>query len=347
MTRGRIKEIFFEWLVLWVSVFVLYQMLWPIIYNFPADFFENHNFITTNLQYLGFNVFYCAGALFIAYKCVWFARKKKNVTMKITTLSVCLLLFNFLWSILFAIIVSPLYLDSGPIAIDAIDTYALAVTSTMVLSLLFTSKYIKAYINETELRNQEKDAAKDVAIRSLQLQISPHFLFNNLSTLSALIDEDKHKAEEFLMHLSQFYRHTLQNIPNTLIPVGDELRQLNDYLALLRARFGASVCIRVQADGENHDNDGLIPPGTVQLLVENCIKHNKFSRKNPLFIIIRCDDASVSVINDYRPLKENPHSNKIGQENIRARYRLLDKRDVVVEHDSLHYSVTIPLISQE
>ncbi len=151
------------------------------------------------------------------------------MTAKIITLSVSLLIFNFLWSIVFAVIVSPLYLDTGPIAIDSIDTYALAVTSTMVLSQLFASKYIKAYIKETDLRNREKDAAKDIAIKSLQLQISPHFLFNNLSTLSALIDEDKHKAEEFLMHLSQFYRHTLQNIPNTLIPITDELRQFNEY----------------------------------------------------------------------------------------------------------------------
>lgn len=347
MTRERAKEVFHEWLVLLVSVFMLYQVLWSLIYNLPERFYEHYDYLTVNLKFLGFNAIYCAGALFIAYRCVSFARKKNSLTAKIITLSSCLLLFNFMWSVAFAIIVTPLYLSRGPIINYAIDTYALAVTSTMILSLLFASKYIKAYIKEAELRNQEKDAAKDAAIRSLQLQISPHFLFNNLSTLSALIDEDKHKAEEFLMHLSQFYRHTLQNIPNTLIPVGDELRQLNDYLALLRARFGASVCIRVQADGENHGNDGLIPPGTVQLLVENCIKHNKFSRKNPLFIVIRCDDASVSVINDYRPLKENPHSNKIGQENIRARYRLLDKRDVIVEHDSLHYSVTIPLISQE
>lgn len=342
----RIKEVFKEWLVVWLSVFILYQMLWPIIYNFPADFFKNHGFIATNLQYLGFNVIYCAVSLFIAYKCVWLARKKKSISAKITTLSMCLCLFNFLWSILFAIIVSPLYLDSGPIAIDAIDTYALAITSTMILSLLFASKYIKAYIKEADLRSTEREEAKDIAIKNLQLQISPHFLFNNLSTLSSLIDEDKHKAEDFLMHLSQFYRHTLQNIPNTLITISDELKQLDDYLALLRARFGSSVYVSIQVD-EGISKNGLLPPGTVQLLVENCIKHNRFSRKNPLSIMIKSNETTLTVINDLRPLKRNQDSSKIGQENIKARYRLLDKQNVIIEHDSCHYSVTIPLITQK
>lgn len=346
MRNRRIKELFKEWLIVWLSVFVLYQMLWPILYNFPANFFKNHGFIATNLQYLAFNAIYCAVSLFIAYKCVWLAKKKKTVSAKITTLSVCLCLFNFLWSIIFAIIVSPLYLDSGPIAIDAIDTYALAITSTMILSLLFASKYIKAYIKEADLRSKEREDAKDIAIRNLQLQISPHFLFNNLSTLSSLIDEDKHKAEDFLMHLSQFYRHTLQNIPNTLISISDELTQLEDYLALLRARFGSAVCISIQV-GERIGNNGLLPPGTIQLLVENCIKHNRFSRKNPLSIVIKSDETTLTVINDLRPLKRSLDSNKIGQENIKARYRLLDNQNVIIEHDSSHYSVTIPLITQK
>lgn len=344
MKSRRITELFKEWLILWMSVFVLYQMLWPILYNFPADFFNNHGFIATSLQYLAFNAVYCAVSLFIAYKCVWLARRKKSISAKIATLSGCLCLFNFLWSIVFAIIVSPLYLDSGPIAIDAIDTYALAITSTMILSLLFASKYIKAYIKEADLRSKEREDAKDIAIKNLQLQISPHFLFNNLSTLSSLIDEDKHKAEDFLMHLSQFYRHTLQNIPNALISISDELTQLEDYLALLRARFGPSVCISIRV-GDGMGNRGLLPPGTIQLLVENCIKHNRFSRKNPLSIVIESDEKSLTVINDFRPLKKSMDSNKIGQENIKARYRLLDNQNVIIEHDSDHYSVTIPLIA--
>lgn len=345
MTRERTKEVFHEWIVLLVSVFVLYQVLWSLIYNVPDRFYEHHDYLTTNLKFLGFNAVYCAGALFIAYRCVWFARKKNSLTAKIMTLSSCLLLFNFMWSVVFAIIVTPLYLSRGPIINYAIDTYALAVTSTMILSLLFASKYIKAYIKEAELRNKEKDAAKDAAIKNLQLQISPHFLFNNLSTLSSLIDEDKQKAEEFLMHLSQFYRHTLQNTPNTLIPIEEEMRQLEDYLALIKARFGTAVSIEAEAVGAC--GRGLIPPGTVQLLVENCIKHNKFSRKNPLSVVIRHNEMCLTVTNDYRPLAKVVDSNKIGQENIKERYRLLESPDIVIEHDALHYSVTIPLIVEK
>lgn len=343
MTRKQAKKVFHEWMVLVVSVFVLYQVLWSLIYNVPDQFYEHYDYLTTNLKFLGFNAIYCAGMLLIAYRCVWFARKKNNLTAKIITLSSCLLLFNFIWSVAFAIIVTPLYLSSGPIINYAIDTYALAVTSMMILSLLFTSKYIKAYINEAELRNKEREAAKDAAIKNLQLQISPHFLFNNLSTLSSLIDGDKHKAEDFLMHLSQFYRHTLQNIPNTLITISDELNQLEDYLALLRMRFGSAVCISIQHD-EGIAIDGLLPPGTIQLLVENCIKHNRFSRKNPLSIVIKTYANMLTVTNNYRPFTLSPDSNRIGQENIKARYRLLDNQNVIIEHDSSHYCVTIPLI---
>lgn len=81
MLQQKIKGILCEWLVLWASVFVLYQMLWTLIYNFPARFYEKHDFIMVNLKFLFLNAIYCAVALFIAYKSVWFARQKRNLTL--------------------------------------------------------------------------------------------------------------------------------------------------------------------------------------------------------------------------------------------------------------------------
>lgn len=100
MRNRRIKELFKEWLIVWLSVFVLYQMLWPILYNFPANFFKNHGFIATNLQYLAFNAIYCAVSLFIAYKCVWLAKKRKLYQRKLRPYQcvyVCLIFYGPLY----------------------------------------------------------------------------------------------------------------------------------------------------------------------------------------------------------------------------------------------------------
>lgn len=162
-----------------------------------------------------------------------------------------------------------------------------------------------------------------------------------------MIDDDKQKADDFLIHLSQFYRHTLQNMSSRLIPVDTELQQLEDYLFLLRTRFGAAVSVIIMEDYDSKYNIGLIPPGTIQLLVENCIKHNRFSKRSPMKIEIRCENNIVSIKNDYRPINQNNLSMQIGQENIKKRYLLLDRPDVVIRHDEKHYIVTIPLITQK
>lgn len=334
------------------AVFLLYQMMWYMIYNDPSVYFSSPHFVTDRIKDSGLVVVFCGVSLLFAHLSVWLARKMNVISAKMLLLSAGLLTFNVVWSYAFTAFLNRLFRVEGGFA-DPVGTYGLAISSTLVVSLLFTARYVRAFVKEEKLRNeeerlrnQEKLMARDVTIENLQLQLSPHFLFNNLSALSALIDDDKQKANDFLLHLSQYYRNTLLNMSCKLIPVHAELDELEDYLFLLRTRFGDSVNIQIVNDCDYavDYHPGLIPPGIIQLLVENSITHNRFSKREPMRIEIRCGTDTVTVTNDYRPIRHDDTSTKIGQENIRQRYRLLEHPDVVMRHDDKHYIVTIPLI---
>lgn len=332
--------------ILTVSVYFFYELLWLFIMGDPSNFWSTQDVLLMTYEFI-----FCTGFCLVSYLLSLQAgrianNKLRSVYSKVLLLTVGMLAVNFLWAWIYSLLVDTLTLVIfGEKYVDMLDVFAVAVVSTLVLSLMLTARYVKAYIEETELRKKEHDMATDIAIRNLQLQISPHFLFNNLSTLSTLIDTDRKLADDFISHMSLFYRHTLKNLSDKLIPLKEELKELEDYLFLIKTRFGEAIEIRVK-DAESCSSM-LVPPGSLQLLVENCIKHNSFSRREPLHIEIECVGSTIVVRNEYRPLKSGLKSFSIGQNNVRERFRLLNSDDVTISHDNNTYSVTIPLIKRK
>lgn len=336
-----------EWLMVSVAVFLLYQLMWYMIYDDSSIYFHSPTFILDRVLDFALVGVFCAVSMLFAEAAVRLARHIKTVYFKMLLVSGGLLAFNMLWSYIFIKSLNCLFADDESGFADPVDTYAFGITTTLAISLLFTAKYVRAFVQESNHRLREQEAAKDATIKTLQLQISPHFLFNNLSALTALIDEDKQLANDFVMHLSKFYRHTLQNVASPLIPIDAELNQLEDYLFLLHTRYDTSVSILIIEDYHDDKRLGLMPPGTLQLLVENCIKHNRFSAKDPLKIEIQCDNDKVRVSNSYRPKQNVTNSTHKGQAIIKERFRLLERQEVIIEHDDRQYSVTIPLIQDK
>ncbi len=201
------------------------------------------------------------------------------------------------------------------------------------------TKYKESLVEKESLRQfsarQEFDALKG--------QVNPHFLFNCFNTLSSLISEDKQKAEIFLNELSKVYRYLLRNNEDGMSTVENEIRFIQSYYRLLQTRHGEAVQLNIEID--KRYNTYLLPSLTLQLLVENVVKHNVLSKNMPLIIDIFTTAGNKLVVNNnlQRRTVKAP-SNKVGLENIRAKYALLGHDGFQVMEDKNNFTVVLPLI---
>ena len=180
-------------------------------------------------------------------------------------------------------------------------------------------------------------------LESLKQQVNPHFLFNSLSTLSSLVVEDPKQAERFIEELASVYRYLLQTNDQPLTTLEQELAFIRAYFHLLQMRFGSSVALDIAVDPRY--TECLLPPLTLQLLVENAVKHNAALPHRPLRIRIYTDEAlNLFVLNNLQKKVVTVPSNQTGLQNIATKYRLLKQADVVVRQTDTTFQVMIPLI---
>ncbi|MCE7043191.1 sensor histidine kinase [Dyadobacter sp. CY312] len=190
---------------------------------------------------------------------------------------------------------------------------------------------------------QHKQAATEAELEALKLQLDPHFVFNNLSVLSELILEDQQLGYQYSENFSKVYRYLLLNSRKDLITLADEMKFLRAYIFLLKHRAGSGITFEINIDPAQLNLH--LPPMTLQLLIENAMKHNKFLKSNPLQIIVTSgpnDDLIVS--NSIIPLQKKKNSPGLGLQNIIQRYLLLtDRRPQITTTDAM-FTVEIPLI---
>jgi len=201
-------------------------------------------------------------------------------------------------------------------------------------SELQTSKLENEILEQAHLRAQ---------LLSLQQQISPHFLFNSLSTLNAIAPD--HHTKNYIVQLAAVYRYVLNFNEHYLTPLRDELIFIKSYLYIMNQRFDEALQVTIEISEEHLKL--MIPPLSLQLLLENAINHNMFSMQQPLHIMIRTDQTPALVVeNDHRPKKvlEGGSGTGLGLKNISERYRLLGKTTIDVSADAGKFCVTLPLL---
>lgn len=203
---------------------------------------------------------------------------------------------------------------------------------------LLTTVVTLYYWRSRERTEKERDKFR---LQALENQLSPHFVFNNFSILADLIEVDPQKASDYLMNLSKVYRYTLTHLDHNTVTLEEELEFLHRYLTLLKQRFGEGVQVRI-AD-EVTDCKGKVPPASLQMLIENAIKHNEHTAARPLVIDVTSDGKRICVSNCKQPISTTESTN-VGQHNIAERYRLLTHKKVVINDTQGMYCVTIPLI---
>lgn len=185
----------------------------------------------------------------------------------------------------------------------------------------------------------------ETQLELLKNQVQPHFLFNSLNTLDMLVEEDPQRARKFIGQLSMVYRYLLQSNEKSLISLEEELAFVRAYFFLLQTRFEEGLQLRI--DVNENEKKLLIPPLTLQLLLENAVKHNQIEKAHPLLIRIGCDENGVlSVTNSLRPKTGNILSGKLGLANINAKLRLLGQPDLIVQKTEDEFIVLIHLSSK-
>ena len=195
---------------------------------------------------------------------------------------------------------------------------------------------------ENEILEKENTRAK---MRILQSQISPHFLFNNFNVLGALIEEDPRLARDYLEKLSMVYRYVISNKNEELVELRNELDFIADYVYLLRIRFNKNLHFVCDVNGHA---SAKIPPATLQILIENAVKHNEISTRKPLMISVTASsDDTIRVMNNLQPRSNSESGTGVGLKNIIDRYKFYSDRPVQVLVESERFIVELPILNMQ
>lgn len=214
----------------------------------------------------------------------------------------------------------------------------------LIFVTLYEVDYVIERVKDTVV---EKESLQQQALQNefemLKNQVNPHFLFNCFNTLSSLISENKERAETFLNELSKVYRYLLRNNEDGMSTVENEIKFIRSYYDLLKTRHGDALQLTIDIDKRYFPY--LLPSLTLQLLIENVVKHNQLSKAHPLVIEIFTTAGNQLVVNNNlqrRTLKVP--SNRVGLENIKAKYEILKQKGFQVMEDGKNFTVVLPLI---
>lgn len=220
----------------------------------------------------------------------------------------------------------------------------LGVVGNLIVNIIYESVYTFEKWSQTIAETEKlKKANLQSQLDSLKQQVNPHFLFNSLNTLSSLIDEDTDKAELFIEELSSVYRYLLQTNENALTTLRDELTFIESYFHLLKTRYGSGIDLRVTIAPVFQT--AQLPPLTLQMLVENAVKHNVILSDQPLLIRIETTDSGRLVVtNNVQRKNVRVLSNGVGLANIATKYQLLGQQGLEIQNTNECFSVTLPLL---
>ncbi|MEN8119656.1 MAG: histidine kinase [Bacteroidota bacterium] len=177
----------------------------------------------------------------------------------------------------------------------------------------------------------------------LRNQVNPHFLFNSLNTLSSLIYKNPDTAAEYIRKLSRVYRYVLEQKEKELVKLKTELDFIKAYIYLYELRFTNMLTFEININ--DNLKDSLIAPMTIQMLIENAVKHNIVSKKKQLTIKISSTDEYLLVTNNLQKKQIKEYSTELGLKNIKSRYAFVCSKDVIIEETDKHFTVKIPLIN--
>jgi len=233
-------------------------------------------------------------------------------------------------------ITSDFFLDRGIFMMKIAFTF-IFVGSLVSNAILFFKNWKEAAVQQEKLKREQLT----LQYETLKGQVSPHFLFNNLNSLTSLISTDAEKAIDFVKKLSDVYRYVLDQRDQELVALETELNFLESYIFLQKIRFEANLDIQIDVSPKNFK----VIPLSVQMLVENAIKHNEISDKNPLQIRVFSSDDLYLTIENKLQKKSGSEGSGSGIQNIKDRYEFFTNRKVIISDNGGKFQVSIPLLT--
>ncbi len=224
--------------------------------------------------------------------------------------------------------------------------YFSALLITLVISLFFHAVYYYRELQKSKVKEQKVIAGTASAkFDALKNQLDPHFLFNSLNVLTSLIEENPESAQKFTTSLSKVYRYVLEQKNKELVTVDEELRFAKTYMSLLKMRFEDSIIFEIPERASNPESK--VVPLSLQLLLENAVKHNMVTSSKPLHIKIYEDGNHLVVMNNLQPKQIVKKGSGVGLENIKQRYKLLSERKVYINQRATDFAVAIPMLTKQ
>jgi two-component system, LytTR family, sensor kinase len=209
----------------------------------------------------------------------------------------------------------------------------------LIHSLLISTKQrFDAQIELNKLKAEQSTAQFEM----LKHQVNPHFLFNALNILKTMVRNGDPNSEEFIIRMSDLYRYILSGHQREKITMDEELEALDNYFFMLRARFGDKLTLSLNL--KKRDRPCYVPPFTLQILIENCIKHNIVSAQRPLAVEVFCEKNHIVVRNNLQERKAVGEGNGFGLQNINQRYRLLAGKEIEIIKGEDYFTVRLPII---
>jgi len=225
-------------------------------------------------------------------------------------------------------------------------------TSTLIIMIcvifithVYETVFLVKQAESDQLKKEQLERARaEAELEALKSQIDPHFIFNSLNTLSHLIEDKPEKARLFNDNLAEVYRYILQNKSRDLVLLREEMAFLHHYFSLLKIRFEDAVQLHI-SDGPLQLDEYLIPPISLQILIENAIKHNEFSDDSPLSVRVSINEQELTVRNDVHSKTLRKPSSKIGLKNLDERYKLIVKKPIIIDKTAQKFIVHLPLLN--
>lgn len=223
--------------------------------------------------------------------------------------------------------------------------YMFSLLITVVISGFFHAFYFYKELQKNKIKEQKVIAGTATAqFDALKNQLDPHFLFNSLNVLTSLIEENPDLAQKFTTSLSKVYRYVLEQKNKDLVTVDEELDFARTYVSLLKMRFENSIIFEIPEKSTNPE--AKLVPLSLQLLLENTVKHNSVNPEHPLHIKIYESQGNLVVENNLQIRETLSKSTGVGLRNIQQRYQILSTRQVVIEKTTSHFRVQLPLLTK-
>ncbi|SFU64935.1 Histidine kinase [Pustulibacterium marinum] len=229
---------------------------------------------------------------------------------------------------------------------ESTSDYILSLIVTAFVTIIYHAIYFYKELQKTKLKEQKIIATTASAqFDALKNQLDPHFLFNSLNVLTSLIEENPYAAQKFTTSLSKVYRYVLEQKNKELVPVDEELKFARTFVNLLKMRFEDSIVFDIPDQASNPE--AKVVPLSLQLLLENAVKHNMVTPQKPLHVKIFEKDGNLVVSNNLQPKAVVKKSSGVGLRNIQQRYAILTKRAVVIGKSETEFQVEVPMLTKQ